>query len=218
MFHYYKINSIKFNSIKIPKNHREGGCSNIKGKVKTLKEWLPIEQVYRNGLVKTSKNTYIKIIKVIPINYNLKSDLEKNAILNSYKTFLKTCNFNIQIIIQSNKENLEEHIKDIEKNIEKKEKKYLKEIAQNYIENIKNINNSKKSSTKEFYIIIENEKIENEKYNNEKEIIENDLKEKYFKIKECLSRCGNQCIEINSKKEILEIYTQFLNTRKKLNY
>ena len=31
------------------------------------------------------------------------------------------------------------------------------------------------------------------------EIIENDLKEKYFKIKECLSRCGNDVIEINKK-------------------
>ena len=194
------------------------GGYKIEKRVKTLKEWLPIELINKNGIIKTKKNTYVKIIKVIPINYNLKSDLEKNAILNSYKTFLKTCNFNIQIIIQSNKENLDQHIKDIERNIEKKEKKYLKEIAQDYIENIKNINNSKKSSTKEFYIIIENDKIENQKYSNEKEIIENDLKEKYFKIKECLSRCGNQCIEINNKKNIINIFSSFLNTRKKLNF
>ena len=184
----------------------------------SIQNWLPFDKIMKKGIIKLKNNNYIKIIKVIPINYNLKSDLEKNSILNSYKTFLKTCNFNIQIIIQSNKENLEEHIKDIEKNAKNKEKKYLKEIAQDYIENIKNINNSKKSSTKEFYIIVENEKIENEKYNNEKEIIENDLKEKYFKIKECLSRCGNNCIEINSKKEVTNIYTTFLNTRKRLNF
>lgn len=194
------------------------GGYKIEKRVKTLKEWLPIELINKNGIIKTKKNTYVKIIKVIPINYNLKSDLEKNAILNSYKTFLKTCNFNIQIIIQSNKENLDKHIKDIERNIEKKEKEYLKEIAQDYIENIKNINNSKKSSTKDFYIIIENDKIENQKYSDEKEIIENDLKEKYFKIKECLSRCGNQCIEINNKKNIINIFSSFLNTRKKLNF
>lgn len=194
------------------------GGYKIEKRVKTLKEWLPIELINKNGIIKTKKNTYVKIIKVIPINYNLKSDLEKNAILNSYKTFLKTCNFNIQIIIQSNKENLDQHIKDIERNIEKKEKEYLKEIAQDYIENIKNINNSKKSSTKDFYIIIENDKIENQKYSDEKEIIENDLKEKYFKIKECLSRCGNQCIEINNKKNIINIFSSFLNTRKKLNF
>ena len=30
-------------------------------------------------------------------------------------------------------------------------------------------------------------------------ILKNDLKEKYFKIKECLSRCGNDVIELNNK-------------------
>ena len=40
-------------------------------------------------------NKYIKILKIIPINYNLKSDLEKEAILNSYKIFLKKYNYNI---------------------------------------------------------------------------------------------------------------------------
>ena len=71
-------------------------------------------------------NTYIKVLEVTPINYNLKSDLEKEAILNSYKLFFKTCHFDIQILIQSNKEDLSHHISKIKKNILKKENKYLK--------------------------------------------------------------------------------------------
>ena len=39
-----------------------------------------LEQMGRNNTYKK----YIKILKIIPINYNLKSDLEKEAILNSY--------------------------------------------------------------------------------------------------------------------------------------
>lgn len=138
--------------------------------------------------------------------------------MNSYKTFLKTCNFNIQIIIQSNKEDLKEHIKEINKNIKSKEKEYLKKIAENYIEHIKEINISKNSSSKEFFIIIENNNMKNEKYNNLEEIIENELKEKYFKIKECLARCGNKCIEVTNKKEILDIFLSFLDTRKRLKF
>ena len=76
---------------------------------------------------------------------------------------------------------------------------------------------TKKSSSKKFYIIIENEK-NNEKNLNLNEIIENELKEKYFKIKENLSRCGNNGIEIVEIKEIIDIYYSFFNTRKKLNY
>ena len=123
-------------------------------KNKTLQEWLPIKEIDKKGVVKLKNNNLIKIIKVNPINYNLKSDLEKESILNSYKIFLKTCNFDIQILIQSNKEDLSHHINNIQNNISKKENKYLEKISKNYIQYINKINSERKSSTKDFYIII----------------------------------------------------------------
>ena len=184
---------------------------------KTLQEWLPIQIIYEDGIVKTKDNRLIKIIKINPINYNLKSDLEKEAILNSYKIFLKTCNFDIQILIQSNKRDLTPHIKNIQKNISQKEKKYLKEIAKEYINYINKINLNRKSASKDFFIIISN-KINSKKDSfNSEEILKNDLKEKYFKIKECLSRSGNSVFEISTKQEIEKIFFSFLNTKKYLN-
>ena len=184
---------------------------------KTLQEWLPIQIIYEDGIVKTKDNRLIKIIKINPINYNLKSDLEKEAILNSYKIFLKTCNFDIQILIQSNKRDLTPHIKNIQKNISQKENKYLKEIAKEYINYINKINLNRKSASKDFFIIISN-KINSKKDSfNSEEILKNDLKEKYFKIKECLSRSGNSVFEISTKQEIEKIFFSFLNTKKYLN-
>ena len=177
----------------------------------TVQQRLPLKSILENGIIKINKNKYIKILKIIPINYNLKSDLEKKTILNSYKILLKTCNFDVQILIQSNKVDLSHHISNIEKNIKKEENKYLKEISQNYIKFIQNLNYSKNSASKDFYLIISNEKIDNF---NSIEIIENDLKEKYFKIKECLSRCGNDVIEIDTKEEAIKIFYSLLNTRK----
>ena len=181
----------------------------------TVQDWIPIEDINNEGIIKVNKNKYIKILKIIPINFNLKSDLEKNSILNSYKILLKTFNFNIQILIQSNKEDLSNHILNIEKNIQKKENKFLKVLSDEYIDFIKELNNSKNSASKDFYLIISNEKNENF---NSYEIIENDLKEKYFKIKECLSRCGNSVYEINIKEEIIKIFYSLLNTRKFIKY
>ena len=182
----------------------------------STQDWIPIEEIQKNGIIK-AKNKYIKILKVTPINYNLKSDLEKQAILNSYKIFLKTCNFDIQILIQSSKENLDKSIIKIQKNIQKKENKYLKKLSEDYIEYINKINSNKKSSTKNFYIIISKKISKEEEYSETSEIIKNELKEKYFKIKEGLSRCGNQVIEINTKEEILKIINTFFNTRKEIN-
>ena len=127
-------------------------------KQSTTQSWIPIERILNNGLIQT-KSKYIKILKVSPINYNLKSDLEKQAILNSYKVFLKTCNFDIQILIQSSKENLEKNISNIQKNVKKKENRYLAKLAEDYIEYINQINISKKSSSKNFYLIVSKRKV-----------------------------------------------------------
>ena len=139
-----------------------------------------------------------------PINYNLKSNLEKEAILNSYKIFLKSCNFNIQILIQSKKVDLNNHIKKLEKN-KNKENNNLKNIINKYQENIIKINSINKSDSKQFFIII-SENIENKK----EEIIIQELNEKYFKIKDGLSRCGNKIININKKEEIEKILKKSL--------
>lgn len=177
----------------------------------TVQNWIPIKNIYENGIINSYKNKYIKILKIVPINYNLKSDLEKKTILNSYKILLKTCNFDFQILIQSNKEDLSQHIYEIKKNIQKKENKYLRDLSEGYIRFIQNLNNSKKSSSKDYYLILS---IEKKEKINSIEIIENDLKEKYFIIKDCLNRCGNDVIEICDKENIIEIFYSLLNTRK----
>ncbi len=178
-------------------------------KVKTTQEWLPFEKILNNGIF-IYKNNYIKIIKVTPINYDLKSNLEKEAILNSYKLYLKTCDFDFQILIQSKKENLKKHIMKIKEEQKNEENKKISKIYQDYIEYINNLNNENKSSSKNFYILI---KYINEK-NTEENIINNILNEKYFKIKECLSRCGNNVSDINDKDEIKSIFNSFYNCRK----
>ena len=185
-------------------------------KNKTLQEWLPIKEIDKKGVVKLKNNNLIKIIKVNPINYNLKSDLEKESILNSYKIFLKTCNFDIQILIQSNKEDLSHHINNIQNNISKKENKYLEKISKNYIQYINKINSERKSSSKDFYIIISNENKKNNNIQTE-ELLKNDLKEKYFKIKECLSRTGNSVQEILNREKIEKLFFSILNVKKSNN-
>lgn len=184
----------------------------------SVQEWLPFQKILEKGIIKLKDGTYIKIIKIIPINYNLKSELEKEAILNSYKLFLKTCNFDMQIIIQSNKEDLSKHISNINNQINKEENSKVIELAQKYVSFIQSINKQKKSSSKNFYILIkssnENIKVQNSNY---EEMAIEELNENYFKIKECISRCGNVALEYETIEETKEILFSFLNTRIYLN-
>ena len=176
----------------------------------SVQEWLPFEYIFNNGIIKLKNNSYLKIIKIIPINFNLKSELEKEAVLNSYKIFLKTCQFDIQILIQSKKENLSKNISKIQlNNLNEKNNKILN-YKNKYINFINEINIDKKSSSKNFFIIIKHENKNNIENEN---VIFNDLNDKYFKIKECLSRCGNIVYDFQKKEEIISIIKSFISKK-----
>ena len=179
-------------------------------KIKSIQKWIPVEQILDKGIIKIKKNKYVKILKVIPINFNLKTQLEKESILNSYKIFLKTCNFDMQILIQSKKEDLTAHIENIQKISQKENNKIIKEYSKKYLEFIKEKNNKNKSASKNIYLIIKNNT------DNLEENIIQELNEKYFKIKDCLIRCGNVVQECN-KEEIKNILFSFFNLKKFLD-
>ena len=185
-------------------------------KEKSTQEWLPFDKILENGIIIREK-VYIKIIKVIPINYDLKSNLEKEAILNSYKLFLKTCDFNIQILIQSKKENLSKHFSNLKEISKKENNKKIKEISEKYMNFIKTKNEENKSSSKNFNIIVkfepENQNKEYEEINFMKTMANNYLSESYFKIKDSLSRCGNLVYDLNTKKEIEKVLISFFENQ-----
>lgn len=196
--------------------HKKEGGKKIKvTKENSTQNLIPIKEIKEKGIIKLKNDKYIKIIKIFPINYELKSELEKKSILNSYKTFLKTFNFNLQILVQSKKENLKKQISILEQEKNNKKETQEKNIYDQYIEYLNKINSENKSSSKNFFIIIhQNDEIKNinPENNSEKYIIES-LNENYFKIKELLSRCGNFVYEID-KRETIDILYSFFNCRK----
>lgn len=173
-------------------------------KINSIQEWFCIDDILEDGTIITKENSRVKSLKVEPINFFLRSEMEKEVILNSYKNIFKSINFDIQIIIQSTKEDLSSNINYIKfkneesLNIESSRAKLLN----NYIEYIESLNQIKKSNNKNFYIVVK-EKSE-----------QNQIEDKISKIKELLERCGNKSLEINSKKEIIKIIETFYKTRR----
>ena len=187
----------------------------MKKKINSVQNWIYIKEIYNNGIIKLKNDSYVKILKILPININLKTDFEKEQILNSYKIFLKTCDFNFQILIQSKKEDLSKHISNINCQKEKEEKR-ISEYSNKYIEYIQSLNHQKKSSSKNFYIILKY-KNDDKKIKTVDDLAIENLNDKYFKIKDCLSRCGNGVIDINNINDSKNVLFSFLNSRIYLN-
>ena len=140
-----------------------------------------------NCVVKLSDGRKISILRVEPINFNLKSMSEQKAILEAYRMMLKQCDFDFQIYIQTQKSKIEKHISEIKKCIKYEPK--LQDMVEDYMKLIEETYNSKSSISRKFYIIFEEK--------------EDDFKESI--IIDGLKMCGN----IVTKCESEEIFKLF---------
>jgi hypothetical protein len=137
----------------------------------------------------------IQIVEIEPINFKLKSSDEQAIILENYKNFLMTINFDIQIVVISKRAEASKHLNEIQKNIKDNEK--LKMIARDYIDLIKEISAVRGSISRKFYIIIN---------------YDNYIEEKIQMITEGLNRCGNN-VKVCCKEDIKLILHSYLNRR-----
>ena len=96
------------------------------------------DEILENGIIKI-KNNYIRIIEVFPINFNFKSDIEKESILENYKNFFKSLKIDFQICIYSQKENLSKYFNQI--NINNQKENEIKEEYELYLNNLIRENN-----------------------------------------------------------------------------
>jgi type IV secretory pathway VirB4 component len=157
--------------------------------IHSVQEFLQFESILDSGIIKMKDSSYTLIMKVEPINYNLRSELEKTSILNSYKLLFQNINFNIQILILSKQEDLEEHINKV------KSLNLYPNLTDKYVHFLNSLEEDTKSSLKRFFIVI-------------KSTNKDELEENYLKTKETLLRCGNIVSKLTKEKVkiVLESY------------
>ena len=102
---------------------------------KSVKTWSLIKNI-ENGIIERKDGKLCKIIEIYPVNFSLKSKAEQESILYGYRNFFNTCNFDVQILVQSKKRDLDKHILEIEKSIEKEGNEKVVGLMKEYIDRI----------------------------------------------------------------------------------
>jgi conjugal transfer ATP-binding protein TraC len=96
------------------------------------KDWLPVKAAV-NGIILLKNGDYLKILEVLPINFKLRSKVEKRAIILNYREFLKACHYPIQVSIQCKKADIEPHIKRMEGYLKEESNDNVKSMGKGYI-------------------------------------------------------------------------------------
>lgn len=160
----------------------------IREKEKKIEDCFPLREIKKDCVILKSGEE-ITILKVEPINFKLKSSAEQNAILNSYEAFLKQCDFDMQIFVETQKADVKKHVEEIEKCVLYEEN--VRDVAKDYIQFIHEISEVRGSISRKFFVVVKTDE------KNRKSVIS--------KVKEGLASCGNM-VDICETEDLSKIF------------
>jgi len=116
-------------------------------------EFVPIKEV-RDGIVILKDGGMRSILLCSSLNFSLKSEDERNAILLQFQDFLNSLDFSIEIVIQSRKLDIRPYIALLEGQEKLQTNNLMKIQVREYIEFIKSFTESTNIMTKNFFIVV----------------------------------------------------------------
>lgn len=122
-------------------------------KARASQEFVPISDI-RDGVVTLKDGSLRAILMASSLNFSLKSDDERAAILYQFQDFLNSLDFSVQISIQSRKLDIRPYVALLEETEKNQVNDLMKIQVQEYIGFIKNFTESHNIMTKHFFIIV----------------------------------------------------------------
>ena len=115
--------------------------------------YLDISEI-RDGLVVLKDGTMRVVLLVSSVNFALKSEDEQNALVGSYRTFLNSFEFPLQIVIQSRKMNIDAYLDQLKQ----KEREQINELLRiqiaDYRQFVGELITLGEIMSKRFYIVV----------------------------------------------------------------
>ncbi|MFZ2522011.1 MAG: hypothetical protein WAX44_01925 [Minisyncoccia bacterium] len=116
-------------------------------------EFVPIREV-RDGIVVLKDGTLRAVVLTSSLNFSLKSDDERNAIILQFQDFLNSLDFAIQISIQSRRLDIRPYLALLEDRYKEQVNDLMKIQTREYIEFVKKFTESTNIMTKSFFVVV----------------------------------------------------------------
>lgn len=116
-------------------------------------QFVDVEEV-KDGTVILKGGGLRKILLVSGINFELKSEEDKNIILRAYQDFINSLDFSLQIIIHSRRLNIQGYLEGLAQRKETEENELLREQITEYSEFIKSFVEQSDIMGKSFFVVV----------------------------------------------------------------
>lgn len=187
-------------------------------------EFVPVDDV-RDGIVILKDGGMRGVLMASSINFSLKSDEERQAILLQFQDFLNSLDFSIQILVQSRRLDIRPYIALLEGRYKEQTNDLMKIQIEQYIAFIKSFTESTNIMTKNFFIVIPYDAAiikTNSKFSfmtssknntNQEEDFEekkNQLEQRMGVVEQGLVRCGVRVAKLGTD-EVIELFYKIFN-------
>ncbi|HYC83138.1 MAG TPA: hypothetical protein VEB60_01150 [Candidatus Paceibacterota bacterium] len=116
-------------------------------------DFIPIQEI-RDDVVIMKDGSMRMVVIVSSINFALKSPDEQMAIIIEFQNFLNSLDFSIQIAIQSRRLDIRDYIMSLDERLKEENNELIQIQIREYIDFIKNFNDSTNIMTKSFFITV----------------------------------------------------------------
>ncbi len=120
---------------------------------KATQEFVPIKEV-RDGAIILKDDSLRSVILTSSLNFSLKSEDERKAIVLQFQDFLNSLDFTVQISIQSRRLDIRPYIALLEDRYKEQMNDLMKIQTREYIEFIKKFTETTNIMTKSFFIVV----------------------------------------------------------------
>ena len=196
---------------------------------KATQEFVPIKEV-RDGILMLKDGSMRGVVLASSLNFSLKSDEERQAIILQFQDFLNSLDFPVQISVQSRRLDIRPYIALLEDRYKEQVNDLMKIQTREYIEFIKKFTETTNIMTKSFFVIVSydpaminikgsgalgifKKKSAQEEIKNKQASFEENrtqLEQRVSVVEQGLSRCGIRVIRLGTE-EVVELFYKIFN-------
>ncbi len=196
---------------------------------KASQDFIPIKEV-KDGILILKDGSLRAVLIASSLNFSLKSDEERNAIILQFQDFLNSLDFAIEISIQSRRLDIRPYVALLEDRYKEQVNDLMKIQTREYIEFIKKFTEVTSIMTKSFFVVVpydpamvnlkggvagslfkkksSGEELEATKANFEENRTQ--LEQRISVVEQGLVRCGVRAVRLGEE-EVIELFYKIFN-------
>lgn len=159
----------------------------------------------RDGILVLPRKEYRVILESSSINFELMSEDEQDALIDTYQNFLNSINTSFQILVRIRELDMDKYLEGFKSRMNSKEKEIYKKQAENYMEFISGLVSNNKILTRKFYVVLPYKSNDDEFT-----VVKEQLQLQSDLVAKGLGRLGMQIRKLNSL-EVLDLFYSFYN-------